>query len=158
MKSKDEKERRKEVEMNIAFFIKPKNNVNYLYDDNTLRQGLEKMQNHGFTAVPVISRKGEYVGTISEGDFLWSLIDTTDDIHNYRIKNMENIPIKAIMTADRNPPVRITASMEELLTKSMSQNFVPVVDDRGYFMGIITRKDIIGYFYDNMEEYTRKIV
>ncbi len=144
--------------MNIAFFIRPKNEVSFLYDDNTLRQGLEKMRNHGYTAVPVISREGEYVGTVSEGDFLWSLIDETDDIHNYRIKNMENVPLKAIMTSDKFPPVRITSSVEELLTKSMSQNFVPVIDDRGYFMGIVTRQDIIGYFYKNMDIYARKIV
>lgn len=144
--------------MNIAFFIKPKTEVSYLYDDNTLRQGLEKMKNHGYSAVPVISRKGEYVGTVSEGDFLWSLIDESDDIHSYRIKNMENVPLKAILTADRFPPVKITSSIEELLTKSMSQNFVPVVDDRGYFMGIVTRQDIIGYFYKNMNIYARKIV
>lgn len=144
--------------MNIAFFIKPKAEVNYLYDDNTLRQGLEKMKNHGYSAVPIISRKGEYVGTVSEGDFLWSLIDESTDIHNYRIKNMENVPLKAILTADRFPPVKITSSIEELLTKSMSQNFVPVVDDRGYFMGIVTRQDIIGYFYKNMNIYARKIV
>lgn len=144
--------------MNIAFFIRPKNEVSFLYDDNTLRQGLEKMRNHGYTAVPVISREGEYVGTVSEGDFLWSLIDETDDIHNYRIKNMENIPLKAIMTSDKFPPVRITSSVEELLTKSMSQNFVPVIDDRSYFMGIVTRQDIIGYFYKNMDIYARKIV
>lgn len=144
--------------MNIAFFIKPKTEVSYLYDDNTLRQGLEKMKNHGYSAVPVISREGEYVGTVSEGDFLWSLIDESDDIHNYRIKNMENVPLKAILTADRFPPVKITSSIEELLTKSMSQNFVPVVDDRGYFMGIVTRQDIIGYFYKNMNIYARKIV
>lgn len=144
--------------MNIAFFIKPKNEVSFLYDDNTLRQGLEKMRNHGYTAVPVISREGEYVGTVSEGDFLWSLVDETDDIHSYRIKNMENVPLKAIMTNDKFPPVKITSSIEELLTKSMSQNFVPVVDDRGYFMGIVTRQDIIGYFYKNMNIYARKIV
>ena len=59
--------------MNIAYFLLPKSNVAYLYDDYTFRQGLEKMRYHGYTAIPVITRNGTYVGTVSEGDFLWQL-------------------------------------------------------------------------------------
>ena len=36
--------------------------------------------------------------------------------------------------------------MEELLNSAMNQNFIPVVDDLGNFIGIVTRKDIIRYF------------
>ena len=38
------------------------------------------------------------------------------------------------------------ADMDELLQLAMSQNFVPVVDDRGMFIGIVTRQDIMRYF------------
>ena len=54
--------------MNIAYFLLPKARVAHVYDDNTFRQGLEKMRHHGYTAIPVISRTGQYVGTVSEGD------------------------------------------------------------------------------------------
>ena len=37
--------------------------------------------------------------------------------------------------------------MEDLLEKTLNQNFVPVVDDLNHFIGIITRKDVIQYFY-----------
>ena len=60
--------------MNIAYFLLPRKRVAYLYDDYTFRQGLEKMRHHGYTAIPVISRDGKYVGTVSEGDFLWRLV------------------------------------------------------------------------------------
>ena len=62
--------------MNIAYFLLPKSRIAYLYDDFTFRQGLEKMRNRGYTAIPVITRDGRYVGTASEGDFLWKLLDT----------------------------------------------------------------------------------
>ena len=65
--------------MNIAYFLLPKNRVAYLYDDYTFRQGLEKMRHHGYTAIPVISRDGKYVGTVSEGDFLWRLLSDEQD-------------------------------------------------------------------------------
>ena len=60
--------------MNIAYFLLPKSRVAYLYDDYTFRQGLEKMRYHGYTAIPVITRTGQYVGTVSEGDFLWRML------------------------------------------------------------------------------------
>ena len=57
--------------MNIASFLIPRSMVTYLYDDFSLRQGLEKMRYHQRTAVPVVTRENKYIGTLSEGDFLW---------------------------------------------------------------------------------------
>ncbi|WP_139205787.1 CBS domain-containing protein [Halobacillus alkaliphilus] len=36
--------------------------------------------------------------------------------------------------------------MEDMLELSVNQNFVPVVEDQQVFIGILRRKDIIGYF------------
>ena len=60
--------------MNILFLLKPKCNVAYLNQSDTIRQGLEKMRHHGYTAIPVIDDNGIYVGTITEGDFLWNIL------------------------------------------------------------------------------------
>lgn len=136
--------------MNVAFFLKPKNEVEYLQNNWTVRQGLEKMCNHGYTAIPVLDKEGKYVGTVSEGDFLWFIIkgENTEDIKQIDIKNGEKTAISDIIKSNKNKPVKITAKMEELFEKAMEQNFVSVVDDRDYFIGIVTRKDIIKYFYD----------
>ena len=60
---------------------------------------------------------------------------------------METDRIRDVLKMDRNPPVHITATTEELLDHAMAQNFVPVVDDRGCFVGIVTRHDMIRYLY-----------
>ena len=133
--------------MNIAYFLLPKNRVAYLHDDHTFRQGLEKMRHHGYTAIPVITRDGHYLGTVSEGDFLWKLLD--GDMANPQmlaINAIENLHVEDILRPDQYPPVRITVSMEELVNSAMKQNFIPVVDDLGSFIGIITRQDIIRFF------------
>lgn len=130
--------------MNIAYFLLPKNRVAYLYDDHTFRQGLEKMRHHSYTAIPVITRSGQYVGTVSEGDFLWRLLDDSPDTHS--MKGLEQLRVRDILHENTYPSVRITVSMEELLNSAMNQNFIPVVDDTGSFIGIVTRKDIIRYF------------
>ena len=139
--------------MNIAYFLLPKNRVAYLYDDYTFRQGLEKMRHHGYTAIPVISRDGKYVGTVSEGDFLWRLLsDEQDSQRACSMKDLEQLHIRDLLRGNNYPPVRITVSMEELLSNAMNQNFIPVVDDLGNFTGIVTRKDIIRYFAEQKDE------
>ena len=60
--------------MNIIFLIKPKCDTAYLYTDDSVRQGLEKMYYHKYTAIPVIDHDGIYCGTITEGDFLWNVL------------------------------------------------------------------------------------
>ncbi len=149
--------------MNIAYFLLPKNHVAYLYDDCTFRQGLEKMRHHGYTAIPVITRSGQYVGTVSEGDFLWRLLaDEPEAQFSRSMKDLEQLRIRDILRGNNYPPVRITVSMEELLNSAMNQNFIPVVDDIGSFIGIVTRKDIIRYFAEQKDalepQFLRKIV
>ena len=139
--------------MNIAYFLLPKNRVAYLYDDYTFRQGLEKMRYHGYTAIPVISRSGKYVGTISEGDFLWQILSNDAESRQIRsMKDLEQLHIRDLLRGNNYPPVRITVSMEELLSNAMNQNFIPVVDDLGKFTGIVTRKDIIRYCAEQKDE------
>ena len=138
--------------MNIAYFLIPKSDVAYLYDDCTFRQGLEKMRHHGYTAIPVITRSGRYLGTVSEGDFLWRMLSGAADgsTAEFSMKDMEKLHIRDILTK-KCPPVRITVTMEELLSSASRQNFVPVVDDLGNFTGIVTRKDIIRYFAERKD-------
>lgn len=130
--------------VNIAYFLQPKNRVAYLYDDYTFRQGLEKMRHHGYTAIPVISRSGQYIGTVSEGDFLWQLLE--DEQSPRFMKDLEQLQIKDILRGNNYPSVGIVATMDDLLDSAMKQNFIPVVDDIGNFIGIVTRSDIIRYF------------
>ena len=61
--------------MNVIMLLKPKDTIKYIYDKNTLRQGIEKLRAHSYTAIPVISKDGKYVGTVSEGDFLYYILD-----------------------------------------------------------------------------------
>ena len=110
--------------MNILMLLKPKSTVKFIFDTNTLRQGIEKMRVHGYTAIPVIDSEGKYIGTVSEGDFLYYLLDLQKNQLNEKEK-------------------------DEVLRRAESQNFVPVVDDRGTFIGIVTRQDIIRYFINN---------
>lgn len=127
--------------MNIAFFLIPKQEVVTLRDDATMRQALEKMEFHQYTAIPIIDSKGKYVGTVTEGDFLWKLKNTA----GLSFDNMHKVPLKDVPKQMRNDPVSINARMEDILSLAAVQNFVPVIDDQGVFVGIIRRREIIEY-------------
>ena len=129
--------------LNIVFLLRPKSQVSYIYDDNTVRQGIEKMKAHGYTAVPVITRDGLYVGTITEGDLLWNVLEK----YNGNIKSLEKQKVREIVRKSFNPSVPVSTKIDELLNRVCKQNFVPIVDDRGVFMGIVTRKSVIEYLY-----------
>lgn len=132
--------------MNIASFLLPKANVAYLRDDMTLRQGLEKLRRSGFAAIPVIDSEDRYVGVISEGDFLWNILAHNQKLDDITLKSLEHLTVRDMLQNGKIRPVCIDTAMEELLEQAQSQNFVPVIDDRNVFIGIITRSDIIKYF------------
>ncbi len=134
--------------MNILFFLKPKSEVAYIYDYHTLRQALEIMEYHKYSSIPMLNKEGEYVGTITEGDLLWSL-KKWDLFH---IKDAEDISILKVDRKVNYQSVTAESNMEDLIDKAMAQNFVPVVDDHNHFIGIITRRDIIGYCYDKIKD------
>ncbi|MBK2403277.1 CBS domain-containing protein [Erysipelothrix sp. strain 2 (EsS2-7-Brazil)] len=128
----------------IAFLLKPKGLIGYITNTASVRQALEKMKFHGYTAMPVITEDGQFYGTINEGDFLWYLIHEkiTD------MKDVEEVYLKDIMRHSWNPPVTIDVDLSYVLERILDQNFVPVVDDRNKFMGIITRKSVLMYYQD----------
>lgn len=122
--------------MNIISLLIPKENSAFIYDNYTVRQGLEDMKVHGYTAIPVLSRDGLYVGTVSEGDFLWNILDGNAE-------ETDSMLISEIIRPEFNPSANIYTTMDELLKRSVQQSFIPVTDDRGYFIGIVTRQKII---------------
>ena len=130
----------------ILFFLTPKVMCAYLHDAFTIRQALEKMEASGYAALPILNRRGEYRGTLTEGDLLWAL-------KNMCYMDMRQAEARRIMEIARrkdNVPVRVTTSMHDLVERASHQNFVPVVDDKNAFIGIITRRAIIQYCQETL--------
>ena len=126
---------------NILFFLMPKAMCAYLYDDYTIRQAMEKMESAGYAAIPILNHRGEYRGTLTEGDLLWAM-------KNMCYMDMRQAEARRAMEIARrkdNVPVRVTTSMHDLIDRASTQNFVPVVDDKDAFIGIVTRRSIIQY-------------
>ncbi len=130
--------------MNILFLLTPKGKCAYLRAEDTVRQALEKMESSGYAALPILAKDGSYKGTLTEGDLLWAIKNL--GIEN--VRDMEDHGIMEISHRRDNIPVLVSNKVDDLMSKAVTQNFVPVVDDRGTFIGIITRKAIMQYFMD----------
>lgn len=138
--------------MNILFFLIPKTEVKYVFSDATLRQVMERWDQDRFAAIPMVNRKGIYLGTISEGDLLRAFKND----HELNLQKAEKVMIHDV-PRDRNIiSVKADSKMEDLVELALRQNFVPVVDDEGVFIGIITRSAIIEYLYNQFKKLKKE--
>ena len=134
--------------MNLLFFLTPKQDVLYIYEDFTLRQTLEKWANQRYATIPVLRRNGEYLGTMTEGDLLWGIKNT----HGLDLESSEEVPISSFARRRDYKAVPVTTSMNELFSAVLDQNFVPVVDARNVFIGLVRRSSVMQYFLKSVQK------
>lgn len=127
--------------MNIPSLLIPKASVEYLRTKDSIEFALDIFRRNSYSAVPVINSDGIYRGTITEGDFLYYIMDNPD-------ADLKKVKVRNILREDFYEAVKITASIDKLLIKCLDQNFVPVTDDRDVFVGIVTRKVIFKNIYE----------
>lgn len=137
--------------MNILRFMLPKSQVEYATSEQTLRQALEKMRYHRYAAIPVLDGEGRYVGTLRTDDVLHNIIE----LGEFSTKSAERILLSTILDGEYAEPLYHNASMTELIDRVKEHNFVPVVDDRGCFIGLILRRDVMSYLLDFYNENDR---
>ena len=128
--------------MNVAFFLTPKSEVVCVLDNATMRAAMEQMDQSGYTAVPVLDPHGGYVGTLTEGDLLRKLLRTP----KLTFVGAEHVTVSEVPRRTNVQAVGIDAQMEELFSRALEQNFVPVVDSRNVFIGIVRRRAILEYY------------
>ena len=131
--------------MNIVFLLTPKANCTYIYEDFTIRQALERMEAGRYASIPVLRRSGEYVGTITEGDLLWAIKNN----YMMSMKDAESHPVLEVPRRKDYQAVPINTDTKTLLEMAVDQNFVPMVDDRDTFIGIVTRQKLMRYCVAN---------
>jgi CBS domain-containing protein len=132
--------------MKIAFFLTPKADVAWVSATSTMRQAIERMEHHRYTAIPVLTSEGRYEGTLTEGDLLWHMKLQPE----LRFTDTERVPLAAVTRRQKLRPVDIDAEIEALLDLALDQNFVPVVDGRDVFIGIVRRRSILSFFRERM--------
>lgn len=129
--------------MNVLFFLTPKSQVKFIDNTMSVRQALEVMDYYRYSTIPLLTKDGKLVGTISEGDLLFYL-------KNHPFKELSDFDDHKVLEVKRHKdylPIKVDIEMSDLISNAVNQNFVPVIDDQMNFIGIVTRKSIINYLY-----------
>ena len=123
--------------MNVPMLLNPKQNTTFILADKSILEALAALRRSGFSSVPVITERGKYYGTVYSSDFLDYILDNgvSPDFN----------PVAEIVCQDKNPAVNIDADLKDIYDRLLDTNFVPVVDGRGCFVGIVTRKGLMTY-------------
>lgn len=134
--------------MNLFRFMIPKSMVETIRDDSTVRQALEKMRFHRYSALPVLDGEQRYVGTVRNDDLFHFFMEQ----EHFDARSAEGACVRDILSDGQGRPLKHTASMHDVIEEVKEHNFVPVVDDRGCFIGIILRREILSYLLQFYKE------
>jgi CBS domain-containing protein len=127
--------------MNIQTFMKPRYEVTFIYEDDTVGHTVDILETKRFGSIPVLSRDEKYVGTISEGDLLYFICNSDK-------KTASKSKVSELTRNHDYLPINISDSIASLINRAANENFVPIIDDAGIFLGIVTRKKLLDYFFE----------
>lgn len=131
-------------DVNILSLLMPKKDMAYIDASMNVKQTLEKMRTTGYLAIPVIAKTGEYLGSITEGDLLWPIVDDEMDEDD-----MEDTSIIDFIRKDYSPAVKVDDIDIRMLSDMLiRQNYVPIIDDRNILMGIVTRRKLLETIFE----------
>jgi CBS domain-containing protein len=134
----------------------------------TLKEVAEILVREKISGLPVVDDEGHVVGVVSEGDiliketagtttekgFLARLLsfDPLEDLKLDARTAREAMTVPAITIGPRRPLTEAATTMIEQGVKRL-----PVVDDRGKLLGIVTRADLVRAFIRSDAEIAREI-
>lgn len=125
----------------------PKKMTSFLNENVTVRQAIEIFDVHKYAVIPLVDNDGHFVGTLSEGDLLRFL----KNIVGYDIKAAEKVSVKEMERYREYRSLEVSSMWSEFFVLSLDQNFIPVVDDKGIYIGIVTRREIIKFLSNKVE-------
>ena len=125
----------------IMSIFTPKKMTAFLNENSTVRQAIELFDVHKYAVIPLVDDEGHFVGTLSEGDLLCFLKNKA----NYDIKATEKVLIKEMERYREYRSLEVNSLWNEFFVLSLDQNFIPVTDDKGVYIGIVKRREIIKF-------------
>lgn len=115
-----------------------KDKVTCLYNDMDLQECYKKLSESHFTMIPVLEREsGRYLYSLSTLDILKSIMESNS------LEKALKSPLTSIETERLIICAPIESEVADLVDLIANQNFVPIVNKKGEFEGIITRRKLI---------------
>ena len=118
--------------------------------DTPYQDALKLMQEHKFRRLPVVNKKGELVGIVSERDLLYASPSPATSLSvwelNYLLAKLtvDQIMTKKVFTTTPDTPIEEAAKL--MVDKKVGG--LPVVDEQKHVVGVITETDIFKSFVE----------
>lgn len=125
------------TEKQKTFLIPAENVANVMYL-NPLSHALLVLSQVKYSRIPVLDKGDRFVGMISLSD----VVDKMFDITKVDLEKLNTFTVADVMEVDV-PVVREDWELENVLHLLVNASFLPVVDEKQRFKGIITRKEIL---------------
>jgi CBS domain-containing protein len=127
----------------------------------TFQQLVGLMLDHGISGIPVVDAAGRPIGIVTEADLVSKeafggrrrLLEVADDVVAGRAENIWAAKARAMTAADlMTAPVR-TVGLDDLVRLAAARMVstgikrLPVIDDDGRVVGIVSRSDVLRLFH-----------
>jgi len=126
----------------------PSEKVAHVQLNNPLEHALLVLVRSGYFAVPVLDTSYKLAGSISKTEILDQILG----IERFEVEKLSELKVHEVMK-DNLPSIKKTASFIDGLKTVIDAPFACVVDEDGYFDGILTRRTILKEL--NREYYRR---
>ena len=128
--------------------------------DATVRQAVAVLAAHRVAALPVLDAQGALVGVLSEGDLVQHVIREDPRAHERPVRDdREPTPLVADVMSDHPIVVRPAADVASAARLMVSRGFksLPVVDDSGLLIGVLSRSDVVRAVARTDDELARDV-
>ncbi len=119
-------------------------------DKESFEDALALMRERKFRRLPVLDKRGKLVGIVSERDLLYASPSQATSLSIWEVQYLlAKLRVKAIMTAQvitTTPDAPIEDAAQLMVTHKIGG--LPVVDEHGEVVGVITETDIFRTFVE----------
>lgn len=119
-------------------FVIPGHQVATVRAENTCLHALMVLNSVGYSAIPVLDRDGRVAGQISSPMIFSGIKDEL----NYNWDQLSERRVSEVLSTELGV-IDQNFELEDVLHMLVDNSFICVVDDEGFFRGIVTRKQLL---------------
>ena len=131
--------------MKISFFLIPKMETAYMFEYETIRQALEKMEYYRYNSLSVLDEKGRYKYSLSATDFFHYMKHHPGTTY----ENTDEICLSQVTPQVDITPIDINDDVENLVKTLLKQEYTPVIDGKQIYIGEVSVTEIIEFILKN---------
>ncbi|WP_335870422.1 cyclic-di-AMP-binding protein CbpB [Bacillus sp. 2205SS5-2] len=138
------------LETSIEKFIISSQKVAHVQLGNSIEHALLILTKSGYSAIPVLDARFHFHGLISSA----LITDSILGLERIEFEKLNEKKVEDVMKSEV-PTIKIHTKFEQALTLLIDHPFLCVIDQEGYFEGILTRRSMLKELTRHVHFYKR---